>query len=673
MAKWRRRRRRTGGCLVWEGLALQDRFALRYWHRYGCFIADKGIALRTERQLEETAAAIGEELGELVGPDDESTGARREELARWRRDGYLTAAGRPRRGADKETRRAVEQPIDEVAIKRGARYDLARALWAIEWMETHLVLYEGPCAGEPFRCRDWQGEVSRRLFGWVRWSKKWERWVRRFRNAEVFIPKKNKKSPTLAAWAVYMLAGDGEPGQRVYLAAKDGTQAREIAGKHAIEMIVQSPLMRECRTNAGEMSVTWYGAPVKGFQEAKELPTRGTLRPMTSSNARTKASKQGLNGSLFVDEIHVVDRDFMSQVNRMGISRPEPIKAGVSTAGNNPDGYGKERFDYVINVNECRDGFEDVYTLGAIYAAPQDLSDEDLAADPVKWGKLANPAWGHTIDEEEFLADYRESAPQLSKLLDFKMYRLNIWQRAANPWLKADQWAACAESYGPEHLVGRVCGAAWDLARSRDMAALALCFPDAETGGDAESRADEPHRVLVWYWMPEEAIELYAGEVPQLRDWAAARRIRTCDGGAINYGQVEEETAEILSRYEVERFHYDPMFAAASAQRLVTEYGYDERRIAEMPQTAKHYTWPINVMENLIVAGKFHHPNCPVTNWQAGHVAVRDRDGRRVLTKPDGEGWQKIDGIAASVMALDAALRRESTKSVYRKRGLVSV
>jgi phage terminase large subunit-like protein len=655
----RRRRRATGGSQAWEELALQDRFVLTFWHRYQAFVPHRGIAIRTEQQLGEKAAAIGKDLPELAGPDHDRVTARREKIRRWQKDGYLTRAGKLRARPDRVTRQAIEHPVDEIAIRRGCRFDPARALFAIEWMESFLVLYEGSCAGEPFSCRDWQDAVSRRMFGWVRWSEKWQRWVRRFRAAEVFIPKKNKKSPTLAAWSVYMMAGDGEPGQHVYLGAKDGLQAKKIAGKHAIEMVVQSALNEECKINQNEKEIT-------------HLPTRGTLLPLSSSNARTTQSKEGLNGSLFVDEIHVVDRNFMNRTNRMGISRPEPLKVGVSTAGNNPDGYGKERFDYALKVNACRDGFEDIYTLGAIYSAPQDLADEDLAADPAHWGRIANPAWGHTIDEDEFLADYQESRSTISKLLDFKMYRLNIWQRAANPWLKPDQWAACAKDYGPDNLLGRTCGGAWDLGRTKDMAALALAFPDKDAA-DQETRADVPHRCLLWYWMPEEALELYAEKVPMLREWAASGRIRVIEGGVIEFGQVEDETAEILERYDVQRFHYDPMFASASAQRLVTVHGYDERRIAEFPQTTKYYTWPINVLENLIVARKFGHPNCPVTNWQAGHVAVKDRDGKKVLTKPDGEDFQKIDGMVAIVMGLDASLKREDTKSVYRSRGLVSL
>jgi hypothetical protein len=62
-----------------------------------------------------------------------------------------------------------------------------------------------------------------------------------------------------------------------------------------------------------------------------------------------------------------------------------------------------------------------------------------------------------------------------------------------------------------------------------------------------------------------------------------------------------------------------------------------------------------------------------VTDWQAGHVCVKEYDGKKTLTKPPGSEWKKIDGMAAMVMALDAALRREGVGNVYNDRGLLSV
>jgi len=664
MARKRRRRRKANGAAAaFETLAVQDRFLLRFWHRYAVFVPLKGITLRTREQLDAKVKELGGKAGlaRIFKPEEDKQSAeevqtvkaRRREINRWKLYGYMADGD-----VDKITLEAVQHPVDQLAIDEGCRYDTARALFAIEWMESHLVLYEGECAGEPFICRDWQDVVSRRLFGWVIWDTERQRWVRRFRKVIVFIPKKNKKSPTLAAWSIYVAFGDGEPGNHSHLCAKDGTQSRKIAGRHTIEMIQQSPQLEpECKINQNEMEVT-------------HLPTRSTIIPLSSSNTRTTKSKEGLNGSYWVDESHVVDWEFIDIIKRMGISRAEPLGADLSTAGNNPDGYGKDRFDYGEAVNKCEE-IQDIHTCAAIYAAPQNLTAAELAKDPVKYGKMANPAWGHTISEAEFLADYRESTKSVVELRNFMMYRLNIWLKTSSPWLESDKWEVCASLYVPADLIHRVCGAAWDLMRSKDMAALGLVFPEEEATA-LEARADIPYKSLVYYWMPEAAIELYVKEVPMLRQWAEDGWIRVVDGETINYQQIEEETAEILRQFECQRFHYDPMFATASVQQLVNTHGFNEELIAEFPQTRKYYSYPISVFEKLIIEGKMGHNDNPVTNWQAGHVCIKEFDGKKLLTKPDGKAWKKIDGIAATVMGFDAALRRDPDAglSVYAKSGV---
>ncbi len=178
---------------------------------------------------------------------------------------------------------------DERAAANGCRFDAGRGAYVVWWVERYCRLYEGECAGQPLElkgcldCGDyglphswdfdawdddptspvhaaalerarrhceclaaghrvsWQYDCTMRLFGWVRFSERWQREVRRFRQGSLFLAKKNCKSPTLAAWGLYLLCGDGEPGQKVFFGAKDGQQARKISGEHAAQMVLRSP------------------------------------------------------------------------------------------------------------------------------------------------------------------------------------------------------------------------------------------------------------------------------------------------------------------------------------------------------------------------------------------------------------------------------------------------
>src|SRR5262245_35250237 len=169
---------------------------------------------------------------------------------------------------DGVTREWIRCAADERAIAAGCRFDPERGQHVLEFARRFLRLYEGEYAGQPLEPLDWQIEVTMHLFGWVRYSERWGRDIRRFTRASIWIPKKNGKSPTLAWWGLYLLVADDEHGRKVFLGAKDGAQAREIAGKHAIEMVLASPeLLAECSINRTLMQIT-------------HEPTRSILKPM---------------------------------------------------------------------------------------------------------------------------------------------------------------------------------------------------------------------------------------------------------------------------------------------------------------------------------------------------------------------------------------------------------
>ncbi len=549
---------------------------------------------------------------------------------------------------DALTQRWIRCEIDERAAVAGYRFDEERGQFVVDWMLEHLCLYEGEWAGQPFDCsRDWQYEATMRMFSWVKFSERWKREVRRFRRASIWVAKKNGKSPTLAAWALYLLCGDGEHGQKVFLGARNGTQAREIAGKHVMEMCMASPQLNqrtECTLNKTKMQIT-------------HEPTRSFLRPLSSDNIRSQEAQEGINGCVCIDETHVVDRRFMSRISRAGISRSEPLQIEASTAGNNPDGYGKERFDYGAKVNDCLDGHVDYQTFYLAYAAPQKLTDDELAADPVKYAQMANPAWGRIVGEEEYLAYYNESKASLTAIDDHKMYTVNIWQYAAHPWLSRDAWAKCKGTFAAADLDGQACGAGLDLSKTEDMTAFSLVFPDS----DRDEYDDFTAKLLTWYWLPEGTVRKHAHEVPY-REWQEQGWLRVIPNtDVIIYSYVEKDIAELMERYDVQTLAYDDKYAEDIIQRLADKHESSEDAFYAFTQTIMVYAGPTSQFERMMLAGDLQHDGNPITVWEAGHVEVRtDANQNMRPVKPEKNEIRKIDGIVASIMALDAAGRIDS-------------
>lgn len=446
----------------------------------------------------------------------------------------------------------------------------------------------------------------------------------RFQQASIWVPKKNKKSPTLAAWGVYLLCGDGEQGQKVFSGAKDGGQAM-IAQKHAIAMVQQSPeLMDECKIHGNTGSIN-------------HIPTRSEYAIMSSGDARHQQSKEGINGSVLIDETHVVDRKFMRRLRYAGISRSEPLRIEVSTAGDDPEGYGKERFDYGAMVE--RGDAENEGLLYVFYGAPQDLTDEQLDANTVEIGQKANPAWGHTIYGEEFEASYDESKKSLRDMLDFKMYRLNIWQSSNNPWLDSSQWAKCRRDYTEADVIGMRCVGALDLARKSDMTALMLLFED-----------EDEFRQLPFFWLPEAQAHKWADKA-SYQQWAKNGYLTLTDGDVADYAEIENDIVELVERFNPEEMAFDPLYATEMMQRIAERTGRDNRWQVEFKQSAVNFAGPTANYERLLGEEKMLHNNHPILNWQAGHVEVKSDANKNIRPVKEQRGSHKsIDGIVSGVM-----------------------
>ncbi len=80
---------------------------------------------------------------------------------------------------DAATKRWMRNRSDELAVDNGCRFDEERGRYVVDWIQDYCKLYEGEWAGEPLMLVDWQLEFVMRLFGWVKWSDRWGREIRR--------------------------------------------------------------------------------------------------------------------------------------------------------------------------------------------------------------------------------------------------------------------------------------------------------------------------------------------------------------------------------------------------------------------------------------------------------------------------------------------------------------
>lgn len=573
----------------------------------------------------------------------------------------------------KETMRWCRNAADERAAQEGYRFCEEIGQEVVYWIEDHCILYEGSKANTPLICDDWQYEYVMQLFGWQYNSPELGRWIRRFTHAGIWIAKKNAKSPTLAATGLYALCGDGEQGQKCYCVARDGKQAR-IAHNHAIEMVKNSPvLFSECKINHTDGVI-------------RHIPTKSTYSVVHADNSR---STEGFNGSLFCDETHVLAQIHMDRLKRAGISRDEPLHVEVSTAGNNADDYGFNRYEYGLRVStlgqlgeidieeELQKKSED-YNPHFLF---MDFSiDQKVTVDKLRNEEFinsiayrCNPSLGRILRFEEFKSDWRDSLLSETELRKFAMYRLNLWLKDSAAWIELADWLQCSNSpfsqkeerqYTLEDLQGYPCVGGLDLSKTKDMTAFSLIFavPDDEIG-------IRPY-TWTWHWLPQPTAQKYKRYINLFKEdfkpW-----IRLVPQKTVDYENVMRRMEWVRENFDLRGVGYDPWGAPEFIKILMNDYSWSEDFLVKIPQGMR-YMGPITKeFERWIIRHEVHHPNNSLLSWQFQHVALdTDRNGNYKPMKPDkADDYRKIDGIislliAAATMMSDSSIWTPSLGSI---------
>jgi phage terminase large subunit-like protein len=183
---------------------------------------------------------------------------------------------------------------------------------------------------------------------------------------------------------------------------------------------------------------------------------------------------------------------------------------------------------------------------------------------------------------------------------------------------------------------------------------------------------EQPVKLLTWYWLPEAAVERYGSEV-KYAEWAKTGRLKLVSGEALKPDEPLADLREILTRFDTKMFAYDAWHASLIIQALQNTAGFPANLCWPFQQTVKMFAFPTALMERLVLKGMLHNDGNPITEWEAGHVQVKtDQSGNMRPIKPPRRDRKKIDGIVATIMALDAATRMEA-RSVYETRGFLWV
>ncbi len=513
-------------------------------------------------------------------------------------------------------------------------YDEEAADFAVAFIES-LCHTKGTWAGKHFELIDWQEQIIRDIFGILK-----PNGYRQFNTAYVEIPKKQGKSELAAAVALLLTCGDGEERAEVYGCAADRNQAK-IVFDVAVDMVKFCPALSR---------------RVKILESQKKLiykPTNSSYQVLSAD----VANKHGFNthGVIF-DELHTQPNrklyDVMTQGS--GDARMQPLYFLITTAGNDTNSICYEIHQKAKDIEKGNKIDPTFYSV--IYGADE---SEDWT-DPKVWRK-ANPSLGITVAEEKVRAACESAKQNPGEENAFRQLRLNQWVKQSVRWMPMDKWDLCAGKIREEELEGRVCYGGLDLSSTTDITAFSLVFPPRDD--------EEEYIILPYFWIPEDTLDLRVKRDHVPYDvWQRQGYLQTTEGNVVHYGYIEKFIEELGKKFNIREIAFDRWGAVQMVQNL-ENMGFT---VVPFGQGFKDMSPPTKELMKLTLEKKLVHGGHPILRWNMDNVFIKTDPAGNI--KADKEkSTEKIDGVIATIMALDRAIRCGSTlsESVYDNRGIL--
>lgn len=551
---------------------------------------------------------------------------------------YLTAAGRIFLCLEVSEMaiRKLKKYIPTKFMAEDSHYDKGAADYAVAFIEA-LCHTKGTWAGKPFELIDWQEQIIRDLFGILK-----PNGYRQFNTAYVEIPKKQGKSELAAAVAILLTCGDGEERAEVYGCAADRQQA-------SIVFDVAADMVSMCPALAKRVKIQ------KSMKRMIYLPTNSFYQVLSAE----AYSKHGFNihGVIF-DELHTQpDRKLYDVMTKgSGDARMQPMYFNITTAGTDTNSICYEIHQKAKDIIAGRKIDTTFYPV--IYGADE---DEDWTS-PEVW-KKANPSLGITVGMDKVEVACESARQNPGEENAFRQLRLNQWVKQSVRWMPMEKWDECSFAVRPEDLEGRVCYGGLDLSSTTDITAFVLVFPP-------EDETDKYH-ILPYFWIPEETMELRVKRDHVPYDiWHKQGFLETTEGNVVHYGYIEKFIESLGEKYNIREIAFDRWGATQMVQNL-EGMGFT---VVPFGQGYKDMSPPTKELMKLTLEKKLAHGGHPVLRWMADNIFIR-RDPAGNIKADKEKSTEKIDGVIATIMGLDRAIRcgLNTGDSVYDGRGILLI
>lgn len=505
----------------------------------------------------------------------------------------------------------------ELTDQKGKQYQPADRICEFAQLLPHIK-GEWARLGMRITLEAWQIFILASVFGWVNRATG----KRRFRVADLFVPRKNAKSTLASIIGLYMLAVDDEFGAEVYSGATSQDQAMEVF-KPALLMTRATPEYRQhygVAANASNLSV---------------ISTNSKFEPVIG-NPGDGASPS----CAIVDEYHEHRTPDLYETMQTGMgARSHPLMLVITTAGTDVSG---PCYMHQIELQKLLEGtIENDQRFGIIYTI-DDGDDWNSEEALIK----ANPNYGVSVDTDFLKTQLRDAIADPRKQNTVKTKHLNIWCAAAHPAFNLHNLQMCGDpALTLESFSGDECVIGLDLASKQDIASKVNIFKRTI------ERKDHYYAISTNY-VPEDAVN--KPQNAHYQGWVREGYLIATPGNMIDLELIQENIladGKIVGIREVAKDPY-------GGQQLGSNLANAGLQVVDIPQQVPYLSEPMKWLSALIDAGQFHHDGNKAFIWQMSNVECKP--GHNDSWFPRKQRFEnKIDAAVALITGMNRAMVNE--------------